>query len=170
MLEVLKYTIPSLVIFAVVYYILHSYFEDQERKRSMKNALKNRKLITPLRLQAYERVILFLERISPESLIMRLTQTGMTTKELQNEMLVNIRAEFEHNLSQQLYVSNDAWERVKSARANTIKLINLTADRIPGNAPYMALSTKLLEKIMEEESTPSSVAIDYLKNEVQKLF
>jgi hypothetical protein len=170
MLEVLKYTVPSLVVFLVVYYIIHSYFEDQERKRSMKSALKNRKIMTPLRLQAYERIILFLERISPESLILRIGQPGMTSKDLQTEMLTVIRAEFEHNLSQQLYLSNEAWEMVKSARSNTVKLINLMSEKVQGDAIYLTLSTAILEEIMEAECTPSSKAIDFLKNEVQKLF
>lgn len=170
MLEILKYTIPSLVVFLTVFYIIHTYFEDLEKKRKYESALKNRKLITPIRLQAYERVILFLERISPESLIMRLSETGMTGKDLQSGMLTTIRAEFEHNLSQQLYVSNEAWEMVKSARANTMKIINLAADKIPGHVPYTHLSTLILETIMEAEKTPSSIAIDFMKKEVQKLF
>lgn len=170
MLEILKYIIPSLVVFLTVFYILHSYFEDLEKKRQYETSLKNRKLITPLRLQAYERVILFLERISPESLIMRISEAGMTGKQLQSGMLSTIRAEFEHNLSQQLYLSNEAWEMVKSARANTMKIINLAADKVPANAPYMQLSTVILEMIMEAEKTPSSIAIDFLKKEVQKLF
>jgi hypothetical protein len=170
MLEILTYTIPSLVVFLTVYYILHSYFEDQEKKRQLKTVLKNRKLITPLRLQAYERVILFLERISPESLIMRTSTQGMTSKQLQSEMLASIRAEFDHNLSQQLYISNDAWGQVKNARSNTVKLINIASEKITGDLPYFHLSTQILEMIMEAEKTPSSVAIEFLKKEVQKLF
>lgn len=170
MLEVLKYVLPSVVVFLTVFYIVHSYFEDQEQKRQVRTALKNRKLITPIRLQAYERVILFLERISPESLIIRISQPGMTSQQLQSEMLTSIRAEFEHNLSQQLYLSNEAWAMVKNARSNTVKLINLSADKIPGDRPYSQLSTAILERIMEEEQTPSSIAIDFLKKEVQKLF
>lgn len=170
MLEVLKYTVPSLVLFLTVFYIFHSYFEDMEKQRQVKTALKNRKLITPLRLQAYERVILLLERISPESLIMRISITGMTCKQLQTEMLSSIRAEFDHNLSQQLYISNEAWEQVKMARANTIKLINTCAEKIPGESLSVHLSTAILEEVMEMEKSPSATSIDFLKKEVQKLF
>jgi hypothetical protein len=170
MLEILKYTVPSLVVFLVVFYILYSYFEDKEKNRQFKTALKNRKLITPLRLQAYERVILFLERISPESLVMRVSQTGMTSKQLQAEILSSVRAEYDHNLSQQLYVSNDAWEMVKNARSNTLKIVNTASDKISGDAPYIQLSTALLEMVMQMEKTPSAEAIDFLKKEVQKLF
>ena len=170
MLEILKYVVPSLVVFLTVFYVLHSYFEDLERKRKFKSSLKNQKLITPLRLQAYERVILFLERITPESLIMRVSQSGMTSKQLQVEMLASVRAEFDHNLSQQLYLSNEAWEMVKNARSNTIKLINTASDQVHSDAPYIQLSTSILEMIMEMDKNPSSMAIDFLKEEVQKLF
>jgi hypothetical protein len=170
MLDVLKYTIPSLVLFLTVFYILHSYFEDNEKKRQIKTALKNRKLITPLRLQAYERIILLLERISPESLIMRISVTGMTCKQLQSEMLGSVRAEFDHNLSQQLYVSNEAWEMIKGARSNTIKLINTAADKVQPDSQSMHLSTTILEMVMEMDKTPSVYAIEFLKKEVQKLF
>ncbi len=170
MLEVLKYTIPSIVLFFTVFYILHSYFEDIEKKRQIKAILKNRKLITPLRLQAYERIILLLERISPESLILRTSLMGMSSNQLQSEMLSSVRAEFEHNLSQQLYVSNEAWEMIKSARANTIKLINTAAEKIPTNAQSMHLSTTILEMVMEMDKTPSASAIEFLKKEVQTLF
>ena len=170
MLEILKYVVPSLVVFLTIFYILHSYFEDLERKRKFKTSLKNQKLITPLRLQAYERVILFLERISPESLIMRVSQSGMNSKQLQTEMLASVRAEFDHNLSQQLYLSNEAWEMVKNARSNTLRLINTASDQVPSDAPYIQLSTTILEMMMDMEKNPSSMAIDFLKEEVQKLF
>ena len=170
MLEILKYVVPSLVVFLTVFYVLHSYFEDLERKRKYKTSLKNQKLITPLRLQAYERVILFLERITPESLIMRVSQSNMNSKQLQVEMLASVRAEFDHNLSQQLYLSNEAWEMVKNARSNTLKLINTAADQVLSDAPYMQLSTIILKMMMDMENNPSSEAIDFLKEEVQKLF
>jgi hypothetical protein len=169
-LEILKYTIPSLILFLTVYYILHSYFYDQDKKRQYKGMLKNKELIIPVRLQAYERIILFLERISPDSLIMRISQPGMTSQQLQTDLLATIRAEFEHNLSQQLYVSTDAWNYVKNARANTIKLINIAAEKIPGNAPYVKLSASILDLSVQEEKTPSGVAIEFIKKEVQKLF
>lgn len=169
-LEILKYTIPSLVLFLTVYYILHSYFYDQDKKRQYKAILKNKELILPVRLQAYERIIMFLERISPDSLIMRISEPGMTSQQLQTAMLTTIRAEFEHNLSQQLYLSPDAWTYVKNARANTIKMINMAAEKIPGNAPYVKLSAAVLDLSVQEEKTPTGMAIEFLKKEVQKLF
>lgn len=168
--EVLKYTLPSLIVFLTAFYFLRSYFYDQEKKRQYKMMLKNKELITPLRLQAYERVILFLERISPDSLIIRVSQGSMNARQLQNEMLASIRAEYEHNLSQQLYLSSEAWEYVKAARANTIKLINTAAEKIAADAPYLQLSAAILDLSVQTEKTPTVIAIEFIKKEVQKLW
>ncbi len=97
-------------------------------------------MITPLRLQAYERAILFLERISPENLIMRVNKSGFTCQQLQSELMQTIRSEFEHNLSQQIYISHGAWEMLKIARGRTIQLINSLAEKIPKDSPSINLS------------------------------
>ncbi len=109
-LDVLKYTIPSLIVFATAYFILKTFIESEEKKRTLEIRTKNQKLITPIRLQAYERLTLFLERISPNSVILRVQKPNMTASQLQREMLNIIRTEFEHNLSQQIYISKQAWE------------------------------------------------------------
>jgi hypothetical protein len=169
-LEILKYTIPSFIVFLTVYFILHSYFNDQEKKRQFKSALKNKELITPIRFQAYERVILLLERISPDSLIMRVSQPGMTSRQLQSEMHASIRAEYEHNLSQQLYISPKAWETVKDARAGMIKMINTAAEKVAPDSAYIYLSKELLDMSVQEEAAPVPTALAFIKAEVQKLF
>lgn len=170
MLEILKYTLPSVVVFFTVYFVIKTYFDDIEKKRQYKSAFKNKEVILPVRLQAYERIILFLERISPDSLIMRISQPGMNSRQLQSEMHAAIRAEFEHNLSQQLYISPKAWELIKGARTGTINMINTAAQKVPVDAPYMLLSKELLDLSVQEEETPVSVAISFLKTEVQSLF
>lgn len=169
-IEILKYVLPAAIVFFTVWLILHKYFIDVQKQRKLDIMLENNRLITPLRLQAYERVILFLERISPESLIMRTNQPGLTARQLQNELLSSIRAEFEHNLSQQLYISQEGWEMVKITRGNTVKLINTAAESIPPDAPGFNLSSKILDMLMAMDKAPSSQAIEFLKKEVQSLF
>jgi hypothetical protein len=93
LLEILKYTLPSLIVFLTVYYVLKKYFENEDKKRYHLTLLKNQDIITPLRLQAYERIILYLERISPDSLIIRVNKPGYTCQELQVELLNTIRIE-----------------------------------------------------------------------------
>ncbi|WP_462281435.1 DUF7935 family protein, partial [Salinivirga cyanobacteriivorans] len=115
MLEILKYILPGLIVFAAVYLVLHYHLKQQREKAKVEVMLNNRKTIIPLRLQAYERLLLFLERISPEALIMRIQRPSLSVFELQSKLLQTIRTEFDHNLTQQLYVSNDAWKYVRNA-------------------------------------------------------
>src|SRR5664279_4852548 len=120
-LEILKYVLPALIVFMTTWLMMASFAEREKERNKMEIATKNQKLLTPIRLQSYERVVLFLERINPESLIIRISRQGMTCRQLQNEMISSIRAEYEHNLSQQVYISSQSWELVKSARSNLIK-------------------------------------------------
>jgi len=169
-LEILKYLLPSLVVFGTTLYLVHKYFQGEDKKRQQQALLNNQQLITPLRLQAYERAILFLERISPESLIMRVNRPGATCQHLQAELLQAIRSEYEHNLSQQIYISHGAWEMLKIARGRTIQLINTLAEKLPKDGPSIILSKAILESMVDEEKTPASDAIAFIKNEISQLF
>lgn len=169
-LEFLKYVVPAIVVFFTVWVMVAKYFSSMEKIRKVDQMIDNKRIILPLRLQAYERVILFLERISPESLVLRVNQPGLTARQLQSEILSSIRAEFEHNLSQQLYISPEGWEMVINARGKTIQLINTAGDQVNAGAPASALSAKILDMIMAADKVPTGDAIDFLKKEVQRLF
>jgi hypothetical protein len=169
-LEILKFTIPSFIVFLTAYFSIRYFIENDQERRRIELSLNNQKLITPIRLQAYERIVLFLERISPDALIMRSQQPGMTCAKLQTDLLSLIRAEFNHNLSQQIYISPDSWKVVKTAKENTIKLVNTSSDRVKPNAPAMELSKIILESVIFMEQAPCTVAIDYIKNEINKTF
>ena len=169
-LEILKYILPSLVVFFTAFFIIKQ-FTDAEKKRVEVNLLmKNKDIVTPLRLQAYERMALLLERISPESLIVRVNKKGMTTQELQNELIRSIRAEFEHNLSQQIYLTSKTWGVVKKARADLIQLINTSATKVGSREPSLKLSQIILETVIESKKSPTGEAIEHLKKEVSLLF
>ncbi len=169
-LDVLKYTIPAIIVFATAYFILKSFIESEEKKRKLEIRTKNQKLITPIRLQAYERLTLFLERISPNSLILRIQKPNMTAAELQRESLAVIRTEFEHNLSQQIYISKQAWEVLKSAKENLVKLINASADKVDPKANAMELSKVILQTVIKVGAPPTQAAIDFLKAEAKQFF
>lgn len=169
-LEILKYTLPSLIVFLTAYLIIRKFIDNEIKKRAFDLASMNNDLITPVRLQAYERLALFLERISPEFLIMRTNQPGMTAKQLQTELLVVIRTEFEHNLSQQIYVSQKTWEIIKNCRGNLLKIINTSAAVVSPDSPSINLSKAILEKIMDMDQSPTDEALAYLKKEIQTNF
>jgi hypothetical protein len=169
-LEILKYLLPALVVFATTFYMVKKYFNDEEQKRKQQLFTNNRNLTAPLRLQAYERMILFLERISPESLIIRVNKPGYTCQQLQAELTNAIRSEFEHNLSQQLYISAGAWEMLKIARGRTIQLINMTAEKVQKESPSINLSKAILESLVDQEKAPAADAINFIKKEFSQLF
>jgi hypothetical protein len=168
--EILKYILPSLVVFATTFYMVKKYFDGEDKKRKQQLFVNNQNMITPLRLQAYERTILFLERISPENLIMRVNRSGFTCQQLQSELLQSIRSEFEHNLSQQIYISHGAWEMLKIARGRTIQLINSMAEQVPKESPSINLSKAILESMVDQEKTPAADAIAFIKKEISQLF
>jgi len=169
-LDILKYTIPSLVLFITVYFIVRAFYKNEARRRDYEIRRKNQRITTPIRLQAYERITLFLERLSPDSMIMRVQKPGMTCKQLQGELLSTIRAEFEHNLSQQIYITPKTWEVVRSAKESTVKLINTSGDEVNPDGPAIELSKTILEKVMDAQKAPSQVAIEFIKKEMVEFF
>lgn len=168
--ELLKIILPSVFVFLAGYLAIERLLREETRRRKSELTQNNLKITTPIRLQAYERLILFLERISPDSLLVRVNQPNLTARKLQTHLLQNIRAEWEHNLSQQLYVSNNAWNLVKNAKDNVIKLISTTIEKLPPETPAIMVSQQILEKLVELENHPTSFAIDFLKNEVKEIY
>jgi hypothetical protein len=167
--DILKITIPALIVFLTAWMVLRNLVKNDQDKRKQELILQNSRVVTPIKLQAYERIVLFLERISLESLIVRVSLSDMTASQLHSAMLNAIRSEFEHNLSQQIYMSPQAWEVVRNARSNMIKIINSEVEKLPPDSTGMVLSKKLLEKIMELEKEPTRAAIDYLKAEISRM-
>jgi len=168
--DILKIVLPSLLVFLAGYLAVARLLREEADRRKAERTFTNQRISTPIRLQAYERLVLFLERISPESMIVRVNQPGMTVQKLQTALLSNIRAEWEHNLSQQLYVSNEAWELTRNAKGNVIKLINVCAEKIEPDSPSIVFSQKILELLVDLEQHPTSVAIEHLKKEVGEFF
>jgi hypothetical protein len=167
--DILKISLPALIVFFTAWIILRNMIKNDQDKRRQELILQNSRTVTPIKLQAYERIVLFLERISLESLLVRVSTSDMTALQLHSAMLSAIRSEFEHNLSQQIYMSQQAWEVVRNARSNMIKIINSEAEILPPNSSGMILSKQLLEKIMQMDKEPTRAAIDYIKGEIARM-
>lgn len=170
LLDILKYILPSLVVFGTAFFILRAFLQNGTHKKLLELKLTNQNVISPIRLQAYERVTLLLERISPSSLILRIAEPGMTASQLQTALIQNIRDEFEHNLSQQIYISSQAWDLTRNAKEEMIKLVNLAASRLNDNASATDLGSVILELSMTQNKLPLNTAIDYIKKEVRQLY
>jgi len=159
---------PALVVFATAYLLLKEFFYQESKKRETKGGNEGLNVTLPIRLQAYERIVLFLERINPNQLVMRLMTSNISALELHSLMLKTIQEEYNHNLSQQLYVSGSAWELVKSAKEKTIAHINSCLALVGGGATSTELSQKILESDVEKIAT--NKALNFVKEEAKSLF
>ena len=164
LLELLMYAVPSLITGGVAYYLFDSYFKDQKNTRRWLLQKENQKQSLPLRLQAYERLALFLERINPAKLLIRVAPLNNDKVDYQNLLIHHIEQEYEHNITQQVYVTNELWTMLLTAKNTIIQNIRKTTlDETVTNADQ--LREKILSNLLDGQS-PSTVALAYLKNEV----
>jgi hypothetical protein len=167
-IEILAYTLPSLITGGVAYYLFDSYFKDQQNTRRWLLQKDNRKDILPLRLQAYERMTLFMERINPSQLLVRITPISDDKTEYANYVIAQVEQEFEHNLAQQIYISDECWSIITTAKNATIQMIRLAV-----KSDKVADANQLREVVLSdllEKSSPSSAAVAFIKNEVGQLW
>lgn len=174
-LEMLKYVVPSLVTLGGVYLIIRTFIDSENTRRNQELTktliFEQRKVSLPLRLQAYERIIVFLERIHPFSLLQRVYHPNMLIGEFQLELIKAIRIEYEYNLSQQMYINSDAWNMVATAKEETIKLINMFASKMPDDADGAELNKAIFGYYMQtNKEVPVQIAINFIKDDVKSLF
>lgn len=162
--EIIKVTLPALTVIWAVYIVLQK--QNEQRKNESVPQKEDKKIILSIRLKAYERLTLFMERISPEKLVQRQLKKGMTCGQLQMDLLRTIRNEYEHNLTQQLYISNEAWQTILLAKESIIQLINTSMTAVKAETPAFELSRIIIETYNSADTTPTEVAIGQLKKEV----
>ncbi|RTY69674.1 hypothetical protein EKM05_02465 [Flavobacterium sp. GSP27] len=167
-IEILGYTIPSLITGGVAYYLFNAYFKDQQNTRRWLLQKDAQKDLLPLRLQAYERMALFMERINPSKLLVRITPLSEDKNEYRNFVIAQIEQEYEHNLAQQIYISDECWSIIVTAKNATIQMIRLatTNERVKD---ANSLREIIIEDLLEKPS-PSTAALAYIKNEVGQLW
>lgn len=166
LLEILAYTLPALITGTVAYYFFDLHTKNEEGRRRYLLNKEAQKDALPLRLQAFERMVLFLERINPTKLLIRLTPFSSDKNDYENYVIAQIEQEFEHNLSQQIYMSDECWTIIVTAKNATIQMI-----RKANMSERVDSADKLREVILSdlmEKATPSSAALSFLKNEVKE--
>jgi hypothetical protein len=168
-LEILKYILPSLVVMTTAWVMVRYYFKSFMREQNRELLLQDRKKVLPLRLQAYERMTLFLERITVDSLLVREQESGLTNREFHQRLLILVRAEFEHNLAQQIYISSEAWSMIRGALDATLVLINKAALEVNPESNAVELSKKILELQAEQEYSAAQEALSFLKKEIKSV-
>jgi len=166
-IEVLLYAVPSIITGGVAYYLFDSYFKDQQNTRRWLLQKDNQKEALPLRLQAYERLALLLERINPAKLLVRVSPTNNDKVAYQNLLIQHIEQEFEHNITQQVYVTDDLWTMLLTAKNTIVQNIRKTTlDESVTSADQ--LSEKILSNLLDGQSA-SSLALSFLKSEVGEI-
>ena len=168
LLGYLFYLIPSVIVGVIAFYFFKIFVDHQKEMHYMELRKESRSEVLPLRLQAFERLVLFLERISPGQLLSRIKPVGENKYDYENLLIASIEQEFEHNLVQQVYVSQKCWDAIRASKNSTISLIRKTAmsDKITS-------AQKLREVVLTElfeRSSPSDTGIAFLKNEIRQLF
>ena len=168
--DLLKITIPAVLMLYLSYLLVRSFLRNQLDEAAFSVRQKNQEVIVPIRLQAYERVTLLLERINPANLLSRLGNSDYSAEEFQQILVHEIRNEFNHNLSQQVYMSDSAWTYVITAIEQTISLINSSANELDKKAKGIELARVILENSAGEEMDAPKQAIRYIKEEIQDIF
>jgi len=169
-LDFLVYLAPSLLVFGIAYLLVRRFLDTDQKIKYLELKRSMQKDLLPLRLQAFERIILFLERMSPNNLLIRMYQPGMQVSDFHRELLSAVRSEFEHNITQQVYVTNESWDIVRQCRDEVVKMINTSYAECNPSDPGAELSKKVFAQLMGYEEHPVHKAIDQIKNEVHALF
>lgn len=169
MIEILKYCIPALIVLAATWIVMYKLFKNEQQKREWELKKAAQKEISPIRLRAYERLALVLERTQPEHLLMDLDVSQFTVQQLQQRLLQTIRLEFDHNLSQQIYVSEHVWELIVAARGQMLAFVTAMTVQLPPNSTALDYAKMLLTAYSTNGETANQTALHALKEEAATL-
>lgn len=171
LVEILKILIPAGAVFAAAYLLVKRFLDNDQKRREHELKKSAQATITPLKIQAYERIVIFLERINPNSLVIRVNKNGMSARQLHQELVAAVKSEYEHNLSQQIYLSAGAWELVKTSKEEIIQLINIASSKTAHDSNSSELAMLILNISSNlGKKLPNDVAIDYIKKEIAQNF
>lgn len=169
-IDILKIVLPALIVLLTAYLMINKLFQNEESRRNYELKKNSQSTITPIRLRAYERLILVLERTTPSTLILNVAKPGMTNMQLHAELLATLRQEFSHNLSQQVYVSDEIWDYIRGTQESLLQLINTCASKCNSNESASALAELIIQVYGSSNQTPTELAIEKLKKEVRNYF
>lgn len=168
LIEAILYAIPALITGGVAYYFFREHTKNEEGRRRFLLQKEMQVNTLPLRLQAYERMAIFLERIGPAKLLSRVSPTSSDNESYESLLVANIEQEFEHNLAQQIYISDDCWNIICAAKNATIQLIR-KASKLEKTDSANKLREVILTEMMDKHP-PSDAALAYIKQEVGALW
>lgn len=165
LLEIIKISVPALIVFFTVQTLLKQYLEKQYQLRLLDRQQGFQKISTPIRLQAYERLAMLCQRIELPNLISRLRTKEGTAAGLQLSLVMAVQQEFEHNVSQQIYISDQLWQIMNFAKAETITLINGIAEKVDSKAPASELASAISFYAQQQQNSAIATAQNAIRKE-----
>jgi len=168
--DFIKILLPAVTILVAMYLTVKAFLNKEFEKRLVEYKTEASKIVLPIRLQAYERMCLYLERISPNNLIIRVNNPAFNVSQFQQMLLNDIREEFNHNLSQQVYMSDNAWAQIKRSTDEIMSVINHAANRLSPEAKGIELAKAIFDEILKWEEEPTATTLRILKSEIRQVF
>jgi hypothetical protein len=168
--DIARVACSGVIIVAAAYYLVKSDVDRYLKVKAGNRDSNDRQYLLSLKLQAHERLILFAERINPVNLLVMLHDKQLSKSEMHGLLLEQVRSEYQHNVSQQLYVSSHLWDAVDRLKTDTLSLINNTARTLPDDAGGTALSRQILARLAEIDERPYETAQALIKTEIQQIF
>jgi hypothetical protein len=168
--ELLKITIPAVLVGGVAYLVLRTLLQQQNTLKARELQVERQGTTLPLRLQAYERLSVLVERLAIPGLVLRTSRAGMQSATLKIALLMNIQQEFEHNISQQVYVSDQLWSIIKATRDDAVQFIELVGEKVDKKADAQTLASALLQFADQREGDPVATAQTAIRREAASLF
>jgi Na+/pantothenate symporter len=168
--DIIKYTVAGTGVVWIAFYLFKPYLDKSESIQLLEIKKDISKQTLPIRLQAYERIVLFVERVNPSNMLIRLNGTAFSAAELHALVVAELRSEFQHNITQQLYVSTRAWAVIKRVKDDTLSVVNNAAKALPENATGLDLSKIILAHLSTLETNPYDIALSLIRNDVEELF
>lgn len=170
LIEFGKILIPASIVLYAAYLLVRSFTQKEIELKRLEVRGRSIETVLPSRLHAYERMTLFLERMAPQNLLVRLNTGTMPAREFHHLLLAEVRNEYNHNVSQQVYIGEEVWELIKSAKEDLIVTINDSATEMGEGATSLDLAKKIFEKNMQKTVDPLAHALSELKREIQRVF
>jgi hypothetical protein len=170
LLDILKYTVSGLGIVMVAYYLFKPHLDRAENMQllELRKAVSNQTL--PLRLQAYERMVLFVERVNPANMLIRLSANEYNAAELHSLVVTEIRNEYQHNVTQQIYVSARAWGIIRRIKDDTMSIVTNAVKGLPEDASGLDLSRTILTHLSTLEENPYDLASTMIRKDLEDIF
>lgn len=163
----LNFLIPAGIVFGTTYYLINKLVSEQHKIRLLELKKEHVRELTPIKLQAYERLTLFLDRISPDNLVVRLSKSGQSASQLRQELVQTILSEYHHNISQQIYISNDTWQMIRAVKDQIIDTVEDCYTTCSTSDSGPDLGKKILTRTMTINPQGTQTAIELLKKEIE---